>query len=114
MNEPTTYVIVIKGRANARLLRPLLDDFSINPSGGCPADGYGDRFVDGVTRLVGEVRDAAHLHGVVAHLTSVNVELISIAPLASIAPPLAACITAPENTDLQPTTNNNNGTSNNS
>jgi len=94
MNEPTTYEIVIKGRANARLLRPLLDDFSINPSGEHPGDACGAQLVDGVTRLVGEVRDAAHLHGVVAHLTSVNVELISIAP-------------------LLPTINTNNGMSNN-
>jgi len=92
MNEPTTYEIVIRGRANARLLRPLLDDFLV------------DHHVEGITRLVGEVRDAAHLHGVVAHLTSVNVELISIAPL-------AASVAVPVNTDLPPTIN---GTSNNS
>jgi hypothetical protein len=66
MSEPTTFEIVIRGRASARLLRPLLDDFTFQH----PADGN--------TRLVGVVRDAAHLHGVVAHLTSVNVELISI------------------------------------
>jgi len=69
MSRPTTYEIVIRGRAGARLLRPLLDDFTF------------DHATDGVTRLIGEVRDAAHLHGVVAHLTSVNAELISIAPL---------------------------------
>ncbi|HSB88316.1 MAG TPA: hypothetical protein VLD86_18515 [Ilumatobacteraceae bacterium] len=72
MFVPTTYEIVVRGRANARLLRPLLDDFSF------------DHTVEGVTRLIGEVRDAAHLHGVVTHLTSVNVELVSIAPLAPI------------------------------
>jgi hypothetical protein len=71
MTTPTTYEIVIKGRASARFLRPLLHDFSV------------DHTVEGVTRLIGEVRDAAHLHGVVAHLTSVNVELISIAPVAA-------------------------------
>jgi len=69
MPEPTAYEIVIRGRAGARLLRPLLDDFAF------------DHATDGVTRLTGEVRDAAHLHGVVAHLTSVNAELISITPL---------------------------------
>jgi hypothetical protein len=69
MSEPTTFEIVIKGRASARLLRPLLDDFTFHH---CD---------DGTTRLVGVVRDAAHLHGVVSHLTSVNVELISIAPV---------------------------------
>lgn len=69
MFERTTYEIVIKGRASARILRPLLDDFV------CDHDS------DGVTRLIGEVHDSAHLHGVVAHLTSVNAQLISIAPL---------------------------------
>jgi hypothetical protein len=68
MLEPTTYEIVIKGRPSGRLLRPLLDDFSFDHTAG------------GVTRLIGEVRDAAHLHGLVSHLTSMNVELISIAP----------------------------------
>lgn len=69
MSEPTRYEIVIRGRASARLLRPLLDDFTF------------DHSRDGVTRLTGDIQDAAHLHGVVAHLTSVNAELISIAPL---------------------------------
>ena len=70
MPETTTYEIVIKGRAGARLLRPLLDDFALE---------YGV----GVTRLNGEVRDAAHLHGVVVYLTSLNAGLISIAPLST-------------------------------
>ncbi len=65
----TTYEIVIKGRASARLLQPLLDEFALDHSS------------DGVTRLTGEVRDSAHLHGIVAHLTSVNAELISIGPI---------------------------------
>ena len=69
MTRTTTYEIVIKGRATERFLRPLLDDFSI------------DHYLDGVTHLTGDVRDAAHLHGIVAHLTSVGAELISIAPL---------------------------------
>lgn len=68
MSEPTTFEIVLRGRASARLLRPLLDDFTV------------DHTLEGTTRLVGVVRDASHLHGVVAHLTSVNVELISIVP----------------------------------
>lgn len=72
MAEPTTYEIVLRGRPSRRLLRPLLDDFTIDtPSG--TAD-------DGVTRLVGDVGDPAHLHGIVAHLTSVNIDIISIAP----------------------------------
>jgi hypothetical protein len=74
MTEPTTYEIVIKGRASDWFLRPLLHDFSF------------DHTAEGVTRLIGEIRDASHLHGVVAHLTSVNAELISIAPLALMTP----------------------------
>ena len=71
MSQPVTYEIVIRGRVSARLLRPLLDDFTI------------DHASDGVTRLVGDIGDASHLHGVLAHLTSVNIEVISIAPLGS-------------------------------
>jgi hypothetical protein len=69
MTATATYEIVIKGRASARFLRPLLHDFTVQHT------------VDGNTRLVGEIRDAAQLHGVVAHLTSVNAELMSLAPL---------------------------------
>lgn len=68
MNTRNTYEIVIKGRATARILRPLLDDFAI------------DHSVEGCTRLTGDVRDSAHLHGIVAHLSAVNAELISIGP----------------------------------
>ena len=35
----------------------------------------------GVTRLVGEVVDSSQLHGLLAHLTSVNVEVISVGPV---------------------------------
>ena len=69
MSDRTTYEIVIRGRATARLLRPLLDTFTFDHSN------------EGTTRLIGEVTDAAHLHGLYAHLASVNAEVISIAPL---------------------------------
>ena len=68
MSEPTTYEIVLRGKPSTRLLRPLLDDFTIDTS------------TDAVMRLVGDICDPAHLHGVLAHLTSVNLEIISIAP----------------------------------
>ncbi|MFT6289589.1 MAG: hypothetical protein ACJAR2_000174 [Ilumatobacter sp.] len=68
MSEPTTYEIVLRGRPGSRLLRPFLDDFAIDTS------------INDVTRLVGDICDPAQLHGLVAHLTSVNVEIISIAP----------------------------------
>jgi hypothetical protein len=72
MSESTTYEIVLRGRPSARLLRPLLDEFTINT---CM-----DNATDVATRLVGDICDPAHLNGVLAHLTSVNVEIISIAP----------------------------------
>jgi hypothetical protein len=68
MPTPTPYEIVLRGRASARLLRPLVDDFVLEHSD------------DGATHLIGDIRDASHLHGVLAHLTAVNVEVISIAP----------------------------------
>ncbi len=72
MTTATTYEIVIKGRTSTRFLRPLIDDFAI------------DHSVEGVTRLTGNVRDAAHLHGIIAHLTSVGAELISIGLVTAI------------------------------
>jgi hypothetical protein len=74
MPQPITYEIVIRGRVSARLLRPFLDDFTIEHAS------------QGVTRLVGDIGDPAHLHGILAHLTSVNTEVISIAPLKSSHP----------------------------
>lgn len=68
MNKPTTYEIVIRGRASERILGPLIDDFAV------------DHPVAGQSRLVGVVRDPAHLHGVVAHLTSIAAEIISVTP----------------------------------
>lgn len=72
MPRPTTYEIILRGRPSARLLRPLLDVFTFDHGG------------DGVTRLVGEIGDRSHLHGVLAHLTSVDVEVISIAPVPTV------------------------------
>jgi hypothetical protein len=71
MSERTAYEIVLRGRPSARLLRPLLDDFTVDTS------------VEQVTRLVGDISDPAHLHGLVAHLTSVNLNIVSIAPLSA-------------------------------
>ena len=88
MTTATTYEIVIKGRASTRVLRPLIDDFVI------------DHSVEGVTRVTGDVRDAAHLHGIVAHLTSVGAELISIGPITQTQH------TATTDPDLHPSTTN--------
>ena len=72
MSEPTTYEIVLRGRPSTRLMRPFLDDFTI--------DTCIDTATHIATRLVGDICDPAHLNGVLAHLTSVNLEIISIAP----------------------------------
>jgi hypothetical protein len=83
MTDPTAYELVLRGRVSARLPRPLLDDFTV------------DHARAGTTRLVGRVTDPCHLHGVLAHLTSVGIELVSLGPAA---PPLRP---APS-TDSQP------------
>jgi hypothetical protein len=63
---PITYEICIRGRASRRLLRPLLDEFTV------AHDSNGD------THLIGEIVDPAQLHGVLARLTQLNAELISV------------------------------------
>jgi ABC-2 type transport system ATP-binding protein len=83
MSERTTYEIVLRGHVSAGLLRPLLDDFTVDPAR------------DGVTRLVGAIGDASHLHGVLAHLTSVNTDVISIGPLHPPATPTHDLRSAP-------------------
>ena len=71
MTDPATYEIALRGTVGARSLRPLIDDFSIVES------------EPGVTRLVGVIWDSSLLHGLVAHLSSVGVELLAIVPIAS-------------------------------
>ncbi|MEM9713222.1 MAG: hypothetical protein AAGA17_13480 [Actinomycetota bacterium] len=66
MERRTHYEIEIRGRASDRVLRPALDDFRIT------------RTEQGTTRLVGEIRDPAHLHGLLAHFASLNVELVAV------------------------------------
>lgn len=68
MPEPCAHEILLRGRLGRHLLGPLVDDFSV------------DHSVPGVTRLVGVVRDASHLHGLVAYLASINAELIQLNP----------------------------------
>jgi hypothetical protein len=66
MTEPSRYEIEIRGRATERVLHPVIDDFRIEPTG-C-----------GTTRLVGEIRDPSHLNGLLAHFTSMNVEVVGL------------------------------------
>lgn len=68
MNEPITYKIVLRGQTSGRLLARLRDDFSIDAAGR-------------QTRLVGEIRDAAQLHGVLTQLTSYGIEILRLGPL---------------------------------
>lgn len=68
MNEPITYEIVIRGHASERVLGALRDDFAIEATDA------------GTTRMTGAIRDAAHLHGVVTHLTSLAIDLVSLMP----------------------------------
>ena len=68
MTEPITYEIELNGNVGSRSLRPLIDNFSV------------DQSENGVTRLVGSITDASQLHGVIVHLASMSVEIISIAP----------------------------------
>ena len=70
MDEPTGYRIVIRGDAGERVLRPFADDFTVTSA-------------DGGTALVGPVRDAAHLHGLLVHLTALNAEVVSVNPVTS-------------------------------
>lgn len=74
MNEPSTYYqIDVRGHASQRMLGPFEDDFALT-------------VLDGkTTRLVGPIRDAAHLHGVINHLVSLAIDVISITPTS--APP---------------------------
>ena len=66
------YEIVLRGRIGSHLLGPFVDDFTVEhrEASGTP-----------VTRLIGIVRDASHLHGLVVFLASINAELISITPV---------------------------------
>lgn len=68
MPDTTAHEIVLRGRVGRHMLGPFVDDFSVVHDG------------TGRTRLIGAVRDASHLHGLVAHLASINAELISITP----------------------------------
>jgi len=66
MPRPTRYEIEIRGRATERILRPVVDDFQI------------DVTCHGTTRLVGDIRDASHLNGLLAHFTSMNVDVVGL------------------------------------
>lgn len=60
------YEIEIGGRASDRVLRPLIDEFTVEPTG------------SGTTRCTGTVRDSSHLYGLLAHFASLDVEVIGL------------------------------------
>lgn len=66
MPQPHRYEIEIRGRATDGVLRPVIDEFRIEPDD------------IGVTRLTGEVRDPAHLNGILTHFTAMNIEVIAL------------------------------------
>ncbi|MEL6890447.1 MAG: hypothetical protein AAFP84_02520 [Actinomycetota bacterium] len=74
MNEPATYEVVIRGNASTRMLGAFRDDFTIEATDA------------GTTRLIGPIRDAAHLHGVVTHLTSLAIEIVSLTDVSPTLP----------------------------
>jgi len=66
MPTPSRYEIELRGRPTHRVLHPIVDDFRIEATG------------RGTTRVVGEIRDPSHLHGLLAHFTSMNVEVVAL------------------------------------
>ena len=66
MPPPSRYEFEIRGLATERVLRPAVDDFRVEATG------------QGTTRLVGDIRDASHLNGLLAHFTSMNVEVVEL------------------------------------
>ena len=68
MSTTTPYRIELRGRVAERTLGPYADDFVIART-------------STTTTISGVVRDAAHLHGIVTHLTGIGLELVSVHPL---------------------------------
>ena len=63
---PTRYEIEVGGHASDRVLRPVIDEFTVELTEA------------GTTRLVGAIRDSSHLNGLLAHFTSLNVEVMAL------------------------------------
>lgn len=63
---PSRYEIELGGHASERALRPVIDEFTVEMTEA------------GTTRLVGHVRDSSHLHGLLAHYTSLNIEVVAL------------------------------------
>ena len=63
---PTRYEIEIGGHASDRVLRPVIDEFTVELTEA------------GTTRLVGAIRDSSHLNGLLAHFASLNVDVLEL------------------------------------
>ncbi|MGI9598955.1 MAG: hypothetical protein ACR2QK_22520 [Acidimicrobiales bacterium] len=64
MTGPTSYRIELRGRLSDHILAPYSPEFAISRT-------------TNSTVLIGDIRDPAHLHGIVTHLTSLGLELLS-------------------------------------
>lgn len=73
MTTSTVYRIEIRGRLSDRILGPYALEFVVSRS-------------SSTTVLTGEVRDASHLHGIVSDLTSLGLELVSVAQIPTSGP----------------------------
>jgi hypothetical protein len=84
---PTRYEIEIGGYASDRVLRPVIDEFTVEITEA------------GTTRLVGAIRDSSHLNGLLAHFTSLNVDVLELRRLdhATGGPPLTTPIESERN-----------------
>lgn len=63
---PTRFEIEIGGHASERVLRPVIDEFTIERTGA------------GTTRLVGTIRDSSHLNGLLAHFTALRADVVGL------------------------------------
>lgn len=73
MTTSTAYRIELRGRLSDHILGPYAYDFVVSRT----ADS---------TVLTGPVREASHLHGIVTHLTSIGLDLVSVAEVPTPTP----------------------------
>lgn len=68
MNAPSPHQIQLRGRLSDAILGPYVYEFVISRTATS-------------TILAGQIRDPAHLHGIITHLTSQGVEITGIATI---------------------------------
>ena len=67
MTSNRGYRIELAGRVSDRMLAPYIEEFEVVVG-------------RSTTTLSGVVRDAAHLHGVITHLTGLGLDIVSVGP----------------------------------